>query len=292
MPNEARDPLNEAVDQACKGSPEPLYVFLERHSALPGPKPNHRFAMTAAQALASRGELGAKVLRSLRELGPARARAQTTGEFLPMVGLLGTALQAARGKAMARDLGVLQPMAEDERSHVRTILPIALREAIHARGDEAIEAMSGWMDGYLQSVAVLEAIADPSTLQPLREPGPIVERLEAAFALAENAPRAHERSQGYRTLVRVLGRAPATIGKRFPAEIAEWLTARAETQVPELRESIDAALKALREAGVRAVDLEAAEQALAASKPAPRDPRSYVGPTRSRGTKARKRGKH
>lgn len=291
MPNEARDPLNEAVELACKGSPDPLYVFLERHSALPGPKPNLRLALAAAQALASRGETGARVLRGLRELGPARARAQTTGEFLPMVGALGTALQAARGKALDRDLGALQPLAEDERLHVRTIVPVALREAIQARGEAAIEALTGWMDGYLQAVAVLEALSDAGTLQHLRDTGPIVARLDEAFDLAENAPRSHERSQGYRALVRVLGRAPSVVGKRFAAEIADWLTARAQTQVPELREALDDALKALREAGVRAADLEAAEQALAASKPAPRDPRSYVGPTRSRGTKARKRGK-
>lgn len=293
MPNEARDPLVDAVDQACKGSVDPLCVFLERHSALPGPKPNLRFGLTAAQTLAARGEQGARVIRALRELPPSsRARAESAGEFLPMVGALGTALQAARGKALARDLGTLQPLAEDPRAHVRAILPVALREAIHARGEEAIEALAPWMDGYLQAVAVLEALSDPQTLQQLRDAAPIVVRLEEAFALAENAPRAHERSQGYRALVRVLGRVPSAVGKRFAAEIADWLTSRADTQVPELREAIDSALKSLREAGVRAADLEAAEQALQASKPAPRDPRSYVGPTRSRGTKARKRGKH
>ncbi len=292
MPNEMRDPLADLVNQACSGSPQPLHAFLERHSALPGPKPNLRFALAAAQALAARADRGAEVLRSLREMPPSAAAPHSPREILPMVGALGSALQAARGNSLTRDLSRLQPLAEDERPHVRDVVPLALREVVQARGEEAIEALQGWMDGYLQSAAVLEALSEPSVLQPLRSAAPIIARLEEAFELAENAPRSHERSQGYRTLVRVLGRTPSIVGKRFAAEVADWLTSRAETQVPELRDAIDAALKSLRQAGVRAGDLERAEQALEASKPAPRDPRSYVGPTRSRGTKARKRGRH
>ena len=294
MGTHTTDPLLDAVQLACTGRTDSLHAFLERRGALPGPRPNLRLAIHAAAALVSCGARGLAVLASLRAISPTQAARDTAAEFLPLVGIIGLGVQAARSEptVLASVLSELQSATEDPRPHVRASVVHALREVLTAHADRAVEALSGWTDGYLQGAAVLEAIATAQVLQHLKLAAPVVDRLQECFSLLEAAPRSHERTQGYRALVRVIGQAPAAIGRKFPAEIAQWLGSSAHTHCPELREAIEDALVAMRGAGVRASDIADAQRAFDASEPTPRDPRDNVGPTRSRGKKARRRGKH
>lgn len=292
MRPQPKDPLQEAIDQACNGRAATLHAFLERHGALPGPRPNLKLAKAAAVALVAKGPAGAQLLLAMRKLGPGQAAEKTSGEFLPVVGVLAIGVDAARTvpDRIAAVLTELQPFSEDPRLHVRGAVIPALREVLEAHKDDAVRALQTWTDGYLQGCAALDAIAEPVILQHMKAPGELVARLQEAFDMIEQAPRSHERSQGYRALLRAIGATPAIVGKRFPAEVARWLEERATTQHPELREMIEKSIHAMRGAGVRHADLEQAQRALQDSQRAPRDPRSYVGPTRSRGKKARSRG--
>jgi hypothetical protein len=292
MASQAKDPLQDAVEQACAGKCTSLYTFLERHGALPGPRPNFKLAVAAAGALVAKGARGLNVLRQLQLMTPSVAAANTSSEYLPVVGVVGVGCQAARGasETIANVLLALQPFAEDPRTHVRGAVLHALREVLDAHTDDAVESLKSWTDGYLQACAALDAMAEPLVMQHLKQPDRIVQRLDESFDLLDRAPRSHERSQGYRALMRAIGATPAVVGRRFPVEVGKWLLQRAGTQNPELREAIASTIHKMRGAGVRHGDVEQAERALEASRPAPRDPRSYVGPTRGRGTKAKKRG--
>jgi len=292
MGQQPKDPLQDAIDQACAGRPAVLHAFLQRNSALPGPRPNLKFAKAAAAGLLTRGAIGNQVLAAMRKMGPSQAAEKTSWEFLPLVGVIGIGVEAARGAPdrIATVLTELQAFAEDPRGHVRSAVVHALREVIDAHTDEAVGALQTWTDGYLQGSAALDALAEPVVLQHLHQPQALVDRLQEAFDLIDRAPRSHERTQGYRALLRAIGATPAIVGKRFPIEVAQWLQQRATTQHPELRAVIEKSIHGMRGAGVRAADVEQAQRALQDSERAPRDPRSDVGPTRSRGKKARSRG--
>ena len=285
---ELSDSLDDIIRQACAGSLEPLYRHFIRRGGLPGTRPNYALAKDAASRLLQSGPAGKNVLIALSKLGHGEAASDTAHEFFVVTGVVGQGIAIARGKenlAKSKDLLALQGFAEDRRKWVRDSVHIALGEVIAAHGDLAIEALAPWMDGYLQAESVLRAMTLPETDQSVRSAALLTARLDEAFTLAEKAPRAHERSHGYRALVRALEEVPPSLGKRFSTDLAEWIERRAVTQVPELRDAIQGALGKMRKSGVRAGDLQAAQEALGASKPAPRDPRSYVGPTRKRGKK-------
>jgi hypothetical protein len=106
--------------------------------------------------------------------------------------------------------------------------------------------------------------------------------MDRAFSLIESASRADQRSQGYRTLLETLSVAPFRATDRFAATLG-WLEGRAATTVPDLRRSFEKLIR--QSAGPR----ESIEQALAKSAKPRRDPRTYVGPTRQRGSKRKNR---
>jgi hypothetical protein len=292
MGPQANDPLHVAVQAACAGRPAVLHDFLQRRGALPGPRPNLRLARNAAAALIAAGPAGLRVLSAMRALPANLAPRDSSSEFLPLVGVLGAGVLAARSSpaSIADVLADLQSATEDPRPHVRDSVVHALREVLAAHGDEAVASLSGWTDGYLQGAAALEALAEPQVLQSLKAAPLLVARMQECFALVAGAPRSHERSQGYRALLRTLAVAMAVVGRKFPIEVGQWLQQAAATQVPELRSAIESALVVMRGAGVRAADVQQAQRALDSSKRAPRDPRDDVGPTRSRGRKAKRRG--
>ncbi len=283
-------PCLDAIRLACEGHPDSLRRLLIRGSRLPGPKANHKFAVMVAQTLLSHGETGARVLAQLRD-APDAADGSSM-EFFPIVGLIGLGLMAASSSVEHQRkqlLEALQPFAEDARNHVREAVPVALVLCLNARGAEVVEAFASWMDGYLQAHAALVSMCEPSVLQALREPEPLIARFDEAFTLVEKAPRAHERSHGYRSLMRSLATAPALAAKRFPEPITKWLSVRATTtRVPELREAILDSVASMRRAGLRQDDVEGIEAAMQTSTRAPRDPRFDVGPTRARGGKTKR----
>ena len=74
-------------------------------------------------------------------------------------------------------------------------------------------------------------------------------RLEEAFGLAEAAPRADQRSQGYRLLLKSLAEAPARLMDRFPQPTLDWLEPKAATRDVALRSAMSELLDKARSRG-------------------------------------------
>lgn len=287
-PTTLRDPaLLSALEEAVAGNARPLFELLPWKSGLPGPKPNYPLAQSLAEQIAAYGRKGNNLVRALCDLDPDQAPAENSRVFLPICGVFSLAarwkVNLDRKGAMAR----LQVLAEDERRPVRDAVVQALRTMASSADETFYETIATWMDGYLQSATVLDALSERHVLDGMTDPEPILALLDRAFVLAESAPRAHQRTQGYRVLVRVLGEAPAAIMTRFPDKVAVWLADRATTKSRDLRESIERGIERARKAGHGEARVEGVARALEESAPPRRDPLTYVGPTRGRGRKRR-----
>lgn len=283
-----RDPaLLAAIDAAVMGEERELFEMLTRKSGLPGPRPNFSLAAAVAEQIATHGRKGNALVRELCAMDEDRAPADTSREFLPVCGALALSARWKANVDRAGAMAALQAMSEDNRRLVREAVVLALR-AIASTGDESfLDSLSAWTDGYLQAVAVLDALSDRHVLDRLTKPEPVLARMDEAFRLAEGAPRAHQRSQGYRVLVKVLGEAPAMVMSRFPDAVAAWLEERAATKSTDLRESIERGIERARKAGHGEAQVEGIARVLDESAPKRRDPLTYVGPTRGRGRKRR-----
>lgn len=283
-----RDPaLLAALEAAVEGEPRELFAMLPPKSGLPGPRPNLALAAALADQLATYGKKANALVRELCAMDEERAPADTSREFLPVCGAFSL---AARWKANVDRKGALaglHDMAEDGRRLVRDSVVQALRTIANAGDESFLDDLAAWMDGYLHAAVVLDALSDRHVLDRLTNAEPVLARLDDAFRLAEEAPRAHQRSHGYRVLLRVLGEAPSSMMARFPDAIAGWLTERAATKSPDLRESISRGIERARKAGHGEARVEGVARALEESAPKRRDPLTYVGPTRGRGRKGR-----
>jgi len=280
------DSLDQLVRDACQGSAAAIERHFVKRGGLPGSRPNYALARDAASALLAQGAIGQRYLMRLAQLDENAAPGDTAHEFLVLVGVMGLGLQAARSPeplSACESLRTLQQYVEDRRRHVRHAVQVALADVLACRGDEAVEAFASWTDGYLQAEAVLRAMTAPHAERGIRAADTMLTRFDEAFDLLEKAPRSHERSHGYRALLRAIADAAPKVGKRFAPQLSAWLEARTATRVPALRDAIRQATAKLRRAGGRAGDLDAVRRGLEVSEPPPRDPRTVVGPTRKRG---------
>lgn len=285
-------PVEALVRDACTGNVGPFRDLLLRRGGLPGPRPNLKLAGNAAAALVGQGEAGLALADEFRAMDENAAPAGSAYPILPVVGVIALGHAASRAhtaEERATLLGRLQPHAEDPRREVRDAVAAALGIAMGAWPDATLQALEAWTDGYLHAELVLRALSEPAVLQKLDEPTVPLTRLQEAFALAAGAPRAHQRSQGYRFLLRALSRAVVALGRRFPQPVTQWLEAHADVATKDLLEALNEALDGLRAAGLRAGDARHLHEALDAAVPPPRDPRWDVGPTRARGKKARRK---
>jgi hypothetical protein len=200
--------------------------------------------------------------------------------------LLAAAAFAVRGircgAERAEMLAALQELAEDSRAVVRAGVIDAVRTLLAADLPATLVDLHDWMDGFLQAHVALEALVDRQILAAVHRPEPIRELLDAAFELADAAPRAADRWQGVRTLRDGLPAQIATFAGRF-SEIYDWVLARATAQRPETREVLESTVSALGRASIRKADTDALRDALAKSAKAPRDPSRIVHGTRRRG---------
>jgi hypothetical protein len=287
-PELIRNPALAAELQSAleRGKYDTLFALLCRLSGLPGPRANEPLARAFAAEVARAGPHADKLLRALCAMGPTRAPAGTDGEFLAMVGAacLGARLAHRPDAALMEQLRAL---ADDPRHRVRESVGRALVDASSVRGDELAHLLSAWSDGYLGATVALEAVTARVWLDRSKSAEAALGRLEEAFALAERASRADQRSQGYRTLVKALAEAPARLLDRFPRETLAWLESKAGTPDVALRAALSELLRKARSRGHGASSLEKFEQVLADSAPPRRDPRTYVGPTRKRGARRR-----
>ena len=263
-----------------------LFALLRRLSGLPGPRANDQLAWAFGEEVARAGANGDELIGELCAMSASRAPAGTDGEFLPMVGAacIGARLSAQPDAELVERLRVL---AEDPRHRVREGVCRALVEASRKQSDALADLLSAWTDGYLGAAVVLEALTTRTWLDRSKSPTTLLSRLEESFLLAESAPRADQRSQGYRLLVKSLAEAPARLLDRFPAPTLVWLEAKAVTGDVALRAALSDLLRNARSRGHGVGALEKVEQALTASAPPRRDPKTYVGPTRKRGSRRR-----
>jgi hypothetical protein len=263
-----------------------LFALLRRLSGLPGPRANDQLASAFGQEVARAGKGADDLVRELCAMSLSRAPAGTDLEFLPIVGAacLGARLVDSPDGELLEQLRLL---AEDPRHAVRDGVCRALVEASRAQGDLLADLLSAWTDSYLGAAVALSALTARVWLDRSKSATAVLSRLEEAFDLAERAPRADQRSQGYRLLVKSLGEAPARLIDRFPAPALTWLESKAATGDVALRAALTDLLQNARSRGHGAATLEKVEQALAASAPPRRDPKTYVGPTRKRGARRR-----
>ncbi|HEX9296871.1 MAG TPA: hypothetical protein VF881_13595 [Polyangiaceae bacterium] len=277
----------EIESAVARRSYRDLFARLCRSSGLPGPRPNHKLAWAVGEAIAKHARRADALVAELCSIDAERAPAKSAAEFLSIVGAYSLAARFLAGIEADAALVQLRTLAEDARHLVRTAVGMALDEIAALRGEELVARLATWTDGYLAAAVAVEALGSRSWLDVTKAPGELFLRLDEAFGLVEQAPRADQRSQGYRTLIKALSDAPARVMDRFPDATLAWLEGRATTEHVELREALSTLIDRARARGHALGKFERLEQLLAASAPPRRDPKTYVGPTRKRGARRR-----
>lgn len=270
--------IEAAIDKAVAGGGmADLLDALDRGSNLPGTRPNLELARAVGLALASRRGKADPIVRTL--LGQQK-------EYPVIVAAHALAQRVVAGVSAREAMSDLYELAGDARHLVRLGVTSAVRTYLAAGGDAAIRELASWTDGYLQAHVLLEALADRELLARLTSGEEVLARLEEAFRLADDSPRAAERTQGLRSLRGGLPAQIAAIAARFP-EAMTWVEARTASKRPETREVVDQVIIALRRSGLRNAEAARLHKALDASAKPPRDPSRIVQGTRKR-SKGRK----
>lgn len=242
--------LKSLLSAAMLGEPDaagrdPDVLFdneLDRVSGLPGPRPN----LPLLKALGAEvGARGAEADAYVEVLCAARKMARV------FIGFFALAHRATRGSergARPHDPSavLLLEHAEDVQNERRMALVAALEDVLAARGEEALTLLLPHADGYLHLHVLLEAATTSRALQALKTETTLLAAVEAAYAMIVDAPRAAERSQGYRTLRDALPAQIARAEKRFVG-LARWLQDKASTaENPQGRALLDETIKRLR----------------------------------------------
>jgi hypothetical protein len=273
--------LVKEIEAALRGDKKALWDRLLRGSRLPGPQPNMELVKEFANAMEGQGPKALPLATMMATIHPDEARGGTEMEFIPMCGVMALGMLAAKMDDRAREkpFATIHDAAEDLRFRVRDTVPLALAY-IGARHPEwTLRNVAPWMDGFFHAAAVLRAISEPEFLRVVKEPQELVARLEDAFALAENAPRAAARYPGFKALLDAIVSGVPPIATRFPAPAIDALLRFAErTKDPDLRQVIERSARACKNVGAERV-----LESIARSAPPRRDPRTDVGPTRRRG---------
>jgi hypothetical protein len=289
MPPPAADPLAAALAEAIAGRRQRLFDLLTRGSRLPGTRPNLELAEAFAQACRSVGARADAVALAMARLSPDEAPGATALEFLPVCGVQAVGARAAADeKTRSALVAELHARADDLRFRVRDAVVDALARVGAAAGDALVHDVGSWMDGYFHAAAVLRALATDTWLSTLNDADAAVARLDEAFVLARDAPRAAARWPGHKALVEALARTPAPIAARFGVPVFDLLERWAGTSDPALQEALAATLQSKKLAGRFAREVERVRAAVVAHRPAPRNPDHDVGPTRDR-SKSRRR---
>jgi len=285
------DPLARALDAAVAGKPAALHALLARGSHLPGTRANSSLADAFAEACRSRGGAADRTALALSQLSPDEAPRATALEFLPVCGILALGARAAADERVrARFLVELHARADDLRFRVRDAVIVALARIGASSGDALLGQVASWMDGYFQAAAVLRALGTDEWRGRLRDTALVVARLDEAFVLVRDAPRAAARWPGYKALVEALGDVPGALAASLGVPIMDMLERWSAVSDPVLRRAIESVLRSPKLAARLGAEAARVGKALAASQPAPRNPDHDVGPTRDR-SRSRRRSK-
>jgi hypothetical protein len=290
-PDGPSDPMAHALDDAVRGRRAALFDVLARGSHLPGMRLNAGLADAFAHACRSRGAQADATILAMARLSATEAPGGTALEFLPVCGLFALAARAASDETVRGSfIAELHAHADDLRFRARDAVALALARVGKAAGDALVRDLASWMDGYFHAAAVVRALAHEAWLGSVTDADAVVARLDDAFALARNAPRAAARWPGHKELTICLGEAPAAIGARLGVPVFDMLARWSTVQDPHLRDAVARVLRSPMLAGRFGAELDRVQRALDASRPLPRNPDHDVGPTRDRsGNRRRKR---
>jgi hypothetical protein len=294
-PSHAPDPLDRAIDEAIAGRRAALFELLTRGSKLPGPRHNGPLADAFAAAARARGAKGDALVLAMTHLDADEAPGATALEFLPVCGVLALASRAASDeKVRPAFLAEIHGCADDLRFRVREAVVDALLKIGAVAGDELVRDVASWMDGYFHAAAVLRALSIEGWLSKVHDGAAVIERMDAAFQLALNAPRSAARYPGHKALIDALQSAPVPLAMRFGVPVFDLLARWAAVKDPVMRSLVAASLgedsgkgkeKGRREgklAGRFRPEVDRVMRALDSTAPAPRNPDHDFGPSRDR----------
>jgi hypothetical protein len=285
------DPLARALDEAIAGRRATLFDLLARGSRLPGPRANGPLADSFAQACRSRGAAADPTALAMARLSADEAPGATPLEFLPLCGVLAIANRAAADEtARAPFLTELHAHADDLRFRVRDAVVDGLARIGGVTGDALLDEVVPWMDGYFHAAAVVRALTQDAWLTKLHDAEGTIRRLDEAFELARNAPRAAARYPGHKALLEALQAVLPRVAVRFGVPVFDMWSRWGAVSDPALRELVGAALADSKLAGRFRSELDRVRQAIGASEPPPRNPDHDFGPSRDR-SGARRRGR-
>jgi hypothetical protein len=285
------DPLSRALDDAIAGRRAPLFELLSRGSRLPGPRANGALAEAFAQACRSRGTRADAVALAMARLSADEAPGATPLEFLPICGVVALAVRAASDEAIRSGfVAELHARADDLRFRVREAVVDGLARIGAVAGDGLVEETASWTDGYFHAAAVARALSREAWLAQLRDPEGAIRRLDEAFALARDAPRAAARYPGHKALLEALKEAPARAALRFGVPVFDMIDRWAAVKDPVLRELVENLLEDGKLAGRFRPELDRVRGTLAQAAPPVRNPDHDHGPSRDR-SGARRRGR-
>ena len=276
-------PLAHAIDEALAGRRDRLYDLLARGSRLPGTHANDALAEAFAQTCRGHGAKADAVALALARLGPDEAPGATALEFLPVCGLLALGARATADPGVrAPFLAELHAHADDLRFRVRDAVVDSLARVGGAAGDALVADVAPWMDGYFHAAAVLRALCRETWLATLHDAPLVVARLDEAFALVRDAPRAAARYPGHKALVAVLGEAPGLLAVRFGVPVFDMLVRWSAVSDPVLRETVATVFASRKLVSRFGPDVERVRRALGASEAPVRNPDHDHGPSRDR----------
>jgi hypothetical protein len=280
--------LEKGIDQAVSGDRRALFDLLTRGSNLPGARPNAPLADSFADAIRARAPRADALALAMARLDADSAPGATALEFLPMCGVLAIGARAASDpKAFDSMLAALHDAADDLRFRVRDAVVTSLARIGERRKEGLVDAVASWMDGYFHAAAVLRAMSDEAWLSALASPEGAIARMDEAFVLAREAPRAAARYPGFKSLLETLATTPRATAARFGVPVFDMLVRWTETKDPVLREIVAKNLGGTRLQGRHAPEIDRVRRALEATTPPARNPDHYFGPTRGRGKKRR-----
>jgi hypothetical protein len=290
--HETPDPLARALDQAIAGNAGALHALLARGSHLPGTRMNTELADAFAEACRARGARADGVALALARASAEEAPGATAQEFLPVCGVLALAARAAADERVrSRLVAELHAHADDLRFRVRDAVVEALARVGAAAGDTLVGEVAAWMDGYFHAAAVVRALESSGWLGRIRDSEGVVARLDEAFVLVRDAPRAAARWPGHKALVDALGASPAVIAATLGVPVLDLFERWTQVTDPVLREVVRQAVESRKLRGRFGAEVERIARALEASRPPARNPDHDVGPTRDRSRARRRRGR-
>lgn len=288
------DALSTALRAAVGGNRTALEALLIRHSGLPSPLPNLKFAATFGAEI---GLLAEAPVRLLTALGEDPNPAESPRSFLPVAAAYGWIALVREAREVEVAWAAIFELAADLRRSVRLSMIAALRELAVREGaaDVLVQRASDWLEvedqavRFSASAVALEALSDSHVLGAVQDPERLFAYLSRAFDSLSNAPRSAERLEGRRRMLTSLVAISTAAVRQLRAADrgANWLAAECERAThPDIRAAFSEALLALGKSNLPRGTVDRLRKTLEASAKPVRDA-ARVRPGTGRGRRTR-----